>query len=352
MSERSTQYRKKITLPEVEGCFNTDDIQPIEEFDVDCLQEADIAAENIQAGGRIVMVKPYHAGGFVYAGQYGTFQILSGAGGIIKHGLYLGKNAVYNSDGEMVVEIDQNDVMKGPPKNNGDGGKGGDVGMAFRDRGRWYVVRMAQGNSGDKAYMRLYPVHDLSYAQDNSLLGVRPGENPAEPTIDMETPPEIFDTRATFTLVWSNTDPATLVSLTVEDPGYLHESGQYILISVPSGPGIVAPSAQIATVGPDGEVLAAVVVNPGSVPASQIASVGGAVVYSLVAPIIAIPKPEDVAWPLGLGYGELYINGVFEGAAFISPTMPIVDGAYVQVSLSPVAVLNSSGPNVLAYRMA
>ena len=133
----------EVKLVNVGGCFTAPD--GIEPFTIECLAVEDFRPTDIVSGGRTVIVRPYGdgqgGGEGICSGQYGQFQVLNGMGGQIHRALYMGgsvdrqedldPNIVNCTATEIGVEIDCNDQIF--PS---------DLGIAIRDRGRWYVVKL------------------------------------------------------------------------------------------------------------------------------------------------------------------------------------------------------------------
>jgi hypothetical protein len=92
----------------------------------------------MKTGGRTAIVTPYSAGKKVCSGQYAQFQMLDGLGGQIDKALYVGDSVEKVSMGlpGVQISVDCTDTIEQPEK-----------GLAIRERGRWYVVKLGQGSS-------------------------------------------------------------------------------------------------------------------------------------------------------------------------------------------------------------
>ena len=136
----------EIRLNPVPDCFENPPAG-FTPFDVECIPIQDFNPGDIVPGGRTLLVTPYVKGIRICSGQYGQFQVLQGLGGQINRALYLGESVGRVADSiyahEVEVPVDCDDTMEGPTEE--DGGNDGDRGLAIRDRGRWYVIKLAQG---------------------------------------------------------------------------------------------------------------------------------------------------------------------------------------------------------------
>lgn len=124
-------------------------------FTVPCISLEDLSPQDYLPGGRTAVVTVYKKGSCVCSGQYGQFQVLNGLGGQIHRALYVGKSVakIDGSDNPGVeITVDCTDRICADPDTNG--GPNGDKGIAIRDRGRWYVVKLAQssGSGGVSLY--------------------------------------------------------------------------------------------------------------------------------------------------------------------------------------------------------
>lgn len=119
-----------LTLPE---CSSVASPPAIAIPAISCIPFDEIRSGEIKPGGRIVFVTPY--GNQVCSGQYGQYQVLTGLGGQINRGLYVGSSFAKQdgfSNPGVASEVDCSDVMSP-----------GDRGIAVRDRGRWYIHKVA-----------------------------------------------------------------------------------------------------------------------------------------------------------------------------------------------------------------
>lgn len=123
----------EFSLPPVPGCY--DGHPGFDNFCVDCIPDADLAPGELKTGGRTVFVRPVN--NRVCAGQFGTFQVINGLGGQIYKGYYLGNSHDYDqtADSAHKIPIVSNDLDCMEPS---------EVGIAIKDRGRWYVIKLAQ----------------------------------------------------------------------------------------------------------------------------------------------------------------------------------------------------------------
>lgn len=121
-------------------------------FEPDCIDDEDIDQTKIASGGRSMIVVPYDTD--VCSGQRGKFQALSGYGGQICDAIYLGNTVGRRSDPSILeklpdhqIGVCQDEEFTGEPDcllkdPDVDGGPKGDKGLAVRDKGQWYVVRL------------------------------------------------------------------------------------------------------------------------------------------------------------------------------------------------------------------
>lgn len=130
---------------DLKGCGTNPTVITLPELQ--CLPVDELKANEIKVGGRVVLVTPYKAGGQICSGQYGQWQVLTGLGGQINRGLYVGSSFSKVSgipNPGVTSTVDETDCCKADPDT--DGGPNGDKALAIRERGRWYVVKLAQGS--------------------------------------------------------------------------------------------------------------------------------------------------------------------------------------------------------------
>ena len=167
MSSSSSADDNEIRLNVVEGCYENPP-PGFTPFNVECIPTQDLSPGDILPGGRTVLVTPYVKGISVCSGQYAQFQVLNGLGGQIDRGLYLGSSVGRVADSikhhGIEVPVDCDDTMDGPTEING--GSDGDKGIAIRDRGRWYVVKLAQGGGTSVLQVEVYGGNKNPYDGD------------------------------------------------------------------------------------------------------------------------------------------------------------------------------------------
>ena len=117
-----------------------------------CLGVDDIAANEVKPGGRVVMVTPYDPDNEgdarkICSGQYGQWQVLTGLGGQIHRGLYVGK-----SFQKSFQEIPANREVPGISStvDPSDCCVPGDKCIAIRDRGRWYISKLGSSSASQQ----------------------------------------------------------------------------------------------------------------------------------------------------------------------------------------------------------
>jgi hypothetical protein len=101
--------------------------------EVACLGVDDLAASEIKPGGRTVLCTPYT--NKICSGQYGQWQVLTGLGGQIHRGMFVGSSVQKEASAAMPpgisAEVDKGDCCEP-----------GERCIAVRDRGRWYVTKL------------------------------------------------------------------------------------------------------------------------------------------------------------------------------------------------------------------
>lgn len=119
-------------------------------FEPPCVSDLEIDPSSIQTGGRAVVVVPYDED--VCSGSKGKFQVISGFGGQICDAIFLGNTVGRRETATSGLPnhriglfkdsefTDDPDCLKRDPDVKG--GPKGDRGLAVRDRGQWYVVRL------------------------------------------------------------------------------------------------------------------------------------------------------------------------------------------------------------------
>lgn len=139
----------------------------------------DIPTSLIKAGGRSVLVVPMAD---VCAGEREDFQIVSGMGGIIKDALYMGRitgksDCSQTGEGAGQLGINmclpsgitrQTDCMKVDP--DCAGGPNGDLGLAVRDLGQWYVTKISAEQNTNR--IRILGGNRLGSLMGEDLYGV------------------------------------------------------------------------------------------------------------------------------------------------------------------------------------
>ena len=156
------RIKPHIQMKPVEGCL-PEPPEGFQPFEPDCPTVPKFRVEKLVAGGRSVVVVPYDKD--VCSGGRGTFQIISGMGGQICDAIYLGNTVGrrattpglpahgvgLQADGDTPYEPD---VIHRDP--DVPGGPLGEKGVAVRDRGQWYVVKMGEGGGPPPAPSSAY----------------------------------------------------------------------------------------------------------------------------------------------------------------------------------------------------
>ena len=156
------RIKPHIQMKPVEGCL-PEPPEGFQPFEPDCPTVPKFRVEKLVAGGRSVVVVPYDKD--VCSGGRGTFQIISGMGGQICDAIYLGNTVGrrattpglpahgvgLQADGDTPYDPD---VIHRDPEVLG--GPLGEKGVAVRDRGQWYVVKMGEGGGPPPTPVRVY----------------------------------------------------------------------------------------------------------------------------------------------------------------------------------------------------
>jgi hypothetical protein len=135
-----------LQLPE---CWKGAQPEEVDLTVVPCLGVDEVSPTEVRAGSRTLIVTPYFPAGStgsgkICSGQYGQWQVLTGLGGQIHRGLYVGdsfkiEESTIDPPG-ISSEVDTNDCCSA-----------GERCLAIRDRGRWYVTKMSGGSSSATA---------------------------------------------------------------------------------------------------------------------------------------------------------------------------------------------------------
>lgn len=136
--------------------------------EITCLGVDDVSASEVKAGGRVVIVTPYDPDDEgdtrkICSGQYGQWQVLTGLGGQIHRGLFVGETFKKNNSTTwapgVVSVVDTGDCCLP-----------GERALAVRDRGRWYITKLGGGGaSGPGNITALVIGGNASYADTEDL---------------------------------------------------------------------------------------------------------------------------------------------------------------------------------------